>query len=242
MSAVVETWARRRGSILSSGLALTLRTPTPGAALVTTSRANVRGRTARARRCLCLIILLQVRDGMGSRTARHPPSNENPSRLATDRLSVNNVRRGEACLALGWDDLYRLGHGILPPDELMFVHGLSPRALLTRRPRLVHGRLRRSHGRPGARLGAGGAGGAHPDDRPHRQRQDPRRFLLVPGPPGDGAPGGRAGALPGPLRLAPQGTGRRRRAEPPGAAGRPAPRGAALGPARSRHRGRHPVG
>ena len=118
----------------------------------------------------------------------------------------------------------------------------SPRALLARRPRLVPVELRGADPGPGRGLGGHLGRPPHADPRPDRQRQDPGRVPVVPGPagarpePATGQGSPRPG--PGPVRLAAQGADLRRRAQPPGAADRDRPGGAAARRGTAAHLGR----
>ena len=96
------------------------------------------------------------------------------------------------------------------------------RAVLSPDPRLVRGRLCRAHPGPGRRLGRPRPGPGRAGGRPHRVGQDPGRVPVGHRPPGRRPGGARARAPPGPVRLPAQGPGRRHRAQPPGAPGRPA--------------------
>jgi hypothetical protein len=83
---------------------------------------------------------------------------------------------------------------------------------------------------------------ARPRRRPHRIGQDAGRVPLVARPAGRRSPAGRrAAALPRPLRLAAEGTGRRRRAQPSGTAGGHRAGGSPAGSEPPRDPGRHPV-
>ena len=96
--------------------------------------------------------------------------------------------------------------------------------------------------RAGGRLGRGEQRRGRPRRRADRLGQDPRGVPVVPGPAGRRAgPRGAAAALPGAVRLAAQGPGGRRRAQPPLPADRdpgqrPAPRRPRAG-----HHGRGPL-
>ena len=164
------------------------------------------------------VIVEEVRSGdwgiAGNRVhrRRQGPGRRHPGRLTrAARRARRRARAPARCRALGlaWGD-----------GRTTFARG--PRAVLDPDPKLVRGCLRHAHPGPGRRLGRprlrpGRAGG-----RPHRVGQDPGRVPVGHRPPGHRPGGPRAPAPPGPLHLPAQGPGRRHRAQPPVAPGRPA--------------------
>ncbi len=78
----------------------------------------------------------------------------------------------------------------------------SARTLRARGAGLVRGDVRGPHAGPGAGLGGDQRGPQHPDPCPHRQRQDPGRVPVVPGPPRRATRGRRRRAgIPGSVRV-----------------------------------------
>ena len=120
----------------------------------------------------------------------------------------------------------------------------SARAVQPGRPGLVRGDVRGADAGAGGGLGGDRGRAAHAHPRPDRQRQDPRRLPLdARSPRGDAAPAADEGAArhrPRPLHLAAQGADLRRRAQPPGAAGRHRPGRRAPRRAGAGHHGRQP--
>ena len=110
-------------------------------------------------------------------------------------------------------------------------------------PDLVRGGVRRAHTGPGRRLAGDRRRAQRAGGGTDRLRQDPVRLLVVPRPTCDNPATRRQGTpLPGALRLAAQGTGRRRRAQPPRSADRHRPHVRPTRGARTRHHGRAALG
>ncbi len=108
-------------------------------------------------------------------------------------------------------------------------------------PGVVRHLVRRAHAGPGRRLGCDLRGAQRAGGGADGVRQDAERLPVVDRPAGGGAGARAQDPVPGPLRLAAQGAGGRRRAQPAGAADRHPSRSRASRAARARHHRRRPL-
>ena len=117
----------------------------------------------------------------------------------------------------------------------------SARGVLPGHGHVVPGGLRAPDGRPGRSLAGGRGRGERAGHRADRLGQDPGRVPVGAGRPDPLPRPAGQGALPGALRVAAEGAGRRRRAQPAGSAGRHHPDRAAARPDPAQRDRRRPL-